>query len=365
MLVDFPTILFFIALFGLCVWAYDYYFNQASRDKANNEIFSQLREITRSEMIRIAEKEVKEAKEAKKALKAKESKVLNNKKIETEEMDKTHFIHAPDGRVLIVDKKNYEKLSFEPLVLEYSKAFFPIIVLVIILRSFIAEPFKIPSDSMVPTLLDGDFILVNKSAYGIHLPLINKKIINVDKPKRGEVVVFRYPPVPSTNFIKRVIGLPGDTIRYQNHKLTITTADNKKVDIQYKELTRYKDDGKGNDYFNYIRHHEYFGSKKHPVIQDYQYDRSRGFTCLDANNEFTVPKGHYFVMGDNRDWSSDSRVWCSFPKENLVGRAVAVWFNVDPLYFKNSFELINIFGFRIKPAFWQYMRGSRMFKGIN
>lgn len=228
----------------------------------------------------------------------------------------------------------------EPVWVEYGASFFPVILLVFLLRSFIVEPFKIPSGSMIPTLLVGDFIAVNKFTYGIRLPVINKKIIELNKPARGDVVVFRYPPDPSLDYIKRVVGLPGDRVAYVNKRLTIN---GKPVAIE-----------KVGDYFDAERmfytprYEEELGDQRHMllieddappfvphVMQFPQRDKclynSEGFTC-------EVPDGHYFVMGDNRDNSQDSRVWGFVPDENLVGKAFYIWFNFGDLKRIGSFR---------------------------
>jgi len=204
----------------------------------------------------------------------------------------------------------------EPILVEYSRSLFPVILVVLILRSFFVEPFRIPSGSMMPTLLVGDFILVNKFDYGIRLPVINTKIINIGEPKRGDVVVFRYPNDPSTDYIKRVIGLPGDRISYYN----------KKVFVNGKELTQqeqsiYEGVGSGiGESGSHLINENVFGVKHHILLND---DRPT------LNGDYVVPAHHYFVMGDNRDNSNDSRFWGFVPEENLVGKAFMVWMNWD------------------------------------
>lgn len=221
----------------------------------------------------------------------------------------------------------------EPWWVEYGASFFPVILIVFVLRSFIVEPFKIPSGSMIPTLLIGDFIAVNKFTYGIRLPVINKKVIDLNLPQRGDVVVFRYPPDPSLDYIKRVVGVPGDKVAYQSKRLSING-----------QMVAIERDG---DYFDAERMFytprfvEKLGDVGHQVLVE---EESPGFVphvmqfphrdkCL-YNNEGViceVPDGHYFVMGDNRDNSQDSRVWGFVPEENLVGKAFFVWFNFSDL----------------------------------
>jgi len=203
----------------------------------------------------------------------------------------------------------------EPWYVEYAKSFFPVLFIVLILRSFIAEPFRIPSGSMMPTLLVGDFILVNKFAYGVHLPVLHTRIFEVGDPKRGDVVVFRYPRDPSLDYIKRVIGLPGDHIGYVNKTLYVNGKPMDKV------LQGPYTDGGAYAQPNEFLYKEDLEGVKHDVI----INRSR--RRFDA--EYTVPDGHYFAMGDNRDNSNDSRYWGFVPEENLVGKALLIWMNWD------------------------------------
>lgn len=228
----------------------------------------------------------------------------------------------------------------QPLWLEYTASLFPVIAAVFFLRSFIVEPFKIPSGSMMPTLLVGDFILVNKYTYGIRLPVINKKIIDINKPQRGDVMVFRYPRDPSLDYIKRVIGLPGDTIVYTNKQLFI----NGEAAV-YKQLPDYLDEER----LGYSQQFtEQIGSMSHRILNDPDrfiplFDTGDFPTknlCAYTNTSVrcTVPPGHYFMMGDNRDHSSDSRVWGFVPEENIVGRAFFVWMNIKDIKRIGSFQ---------------------------
>lgn len=199
----------------------------------------------------------------------------------------------------------------EPVLVEYCRTFFPVILAVLLVRSFLFEPFRIPSDSMMPTLLDGDFIFVNKYAYGIRLPVINMKIVEIDEPERGDVVVFRLPADPSTNYIKRVVGLPGDRIAYGADRLYIN---GKRMPISMRGAYRE---------FGYEANlvEESLGDKKHKLLLIPQRPGREG--------EWRVPKGQYFVMGDNRDNSRDSRFSGvgTIPESLLVGRAVRIWMN--------------------------------------
>ena len=218
--------------------------------------------------------------------------------------------------IFVLSKKRAVNAK-EPILVEYSKSFFPVIFLVFFIRSFIAEPFKIPSGSMMPTLLAGDFILVNKFSYGFRVPILNHTIIEVDKPDRGDVFVFHYPPKPSIDYIKRVVGLPGDVIEYKSKTLYIN---DKKI-----EQTLV---GKYPYIMNEIHHieakefKEALGSVNHSIL----------IHDLPAENfKFEVPQGHYLAFGDNRDNSADSRVWGFVPEHNLVGRAFFIWFNFSEL----------------------------------
>lgn len=224
-----------------------------------------------------------------------------------------------DGQASMSDKKlseAQEKILREPILVEYSRSLFPVILIVLVLRSFLVEPFRIPSGSMMPTLLVGDFILVNKFAYGVRLPVINTKIINIAEPKRGDVVVFRYPKDPSTDYIKRVIGLPGDTITYSNKQLYIN---GKAIDVKDEDV--YQGVGSGVGMSGARLELENLDGVKHNIL----IDKHRP----SMNNEYVVPAGHYFVMGDNRDNSNDSRYWGTVPEQNLVGRAFMIWMNWD------------------------------------
>ncbi|HXV11494.1 MAG TPA: signal peptidase I [Burkholderiales bacterium] len=225
----------------------------------------------------------------------------------------------------------------EPWWIEYPKSFFPVILVVFLLRSFLVEPFKIPSGSMLPTLLVGDFILVNKYTYGIRLPIVNRKIIAVNSPRRGEVMVFRFPEDPSLDYIKRVVGLPGDRVEYRDKRLSINGAPVRvKPDGEY----TYVESG-----YNFVSARlltEVLGEVNHSILiqpdvpsvhlagvrrfpfrENCAYN-DQGFVC-------TVPAGHYFLMGDNRDSSSDSRYWGFVPEANIVGKAFMIWWNFDEL----------------------------------
>lgn len=208
------------------------------------------------------------------------------------------------------------QLPGPPLLVDYAKSFFPIFLFVLVLRSFVVEPFRIPSASMMPTLLIGDFILVNKYDYGIRLPVINRKIISNGTPRRGDIIVFRYPENPSVPFIKRVVGLPGDHVAYYDKTLYING-----VPMKQTAIGPYDAGGPGSIMNGASHRIEDLGVLEHDILLDIdRYSREV---------EGTVPEGHYFVLGDNRDNSKDSRYWGFVPDENLIGRAFLIWMNWD------------------------------------
>lgn len=243
------------------------------------------------------------------------------------------------GAVWLLDhfvlRRNRVQGKPEPWWVEYPKSFFPVILIVFLLRSFLVEPFKIPSGSMLPTLLVGDFILVNKFTYGIRLPVVNIKLADLNQPQRGEVMVFRYPENPSLDYIKRVVGVPGDKIEYRDKRLTINGEAVKTVaagEYNYVEG--------GLNFVATLRLDENLGNSRHAIlvqsgVPGVQIGGVRSFpfrnNCAynDAGFACTVPPGHYFMMGDNRDSSSDSRYWGFVPEANIVGKAFLIWWNFD------------------------------------
>jgi signal peptidase I len=204
----------------------------------------------------------------------------------------------------------------ESTFVEYCKSFFPVILAVLLLRSFLVEPFRIPSNSMMPTLLTGDFILVNKYAYGIRLPVLNNKVVEMGEPGRGDVVVFRYPKDPSVDYIKRVVGLPGDRVGYYNKIIYLNGEPVGQVPAGV-----YIGVGSGISMSGASERQEQLGDVLHDILV---MPRTPGL-----EGEYVVGENEYFVMGDNRDNSNDSRYWGPVPEANLVGKAFRVWMNWD------------------------------------
>ncbi|HUQ09530.1 MAG TPA: signal peptidase I [Steroidobacteraceae bacterium] len=239
----------------------------------------------------------------------------------------------------------------EPGTVDYARSFFPVAFIVLVVRAFIFEPFRIPSDSMMPTLLDGDFIVVNKYAYGLRWPVLNEKFLDTGAPQRGDVVVFRYPPNPSVNYIKRLVGLPGDRVEVHDDHLVINGET-----LQLQNVSNFVD----NCYVGMNLADETIGTHSHQVLscrsesglsgtpggeplpacdRKMVLRRGGGYVCHQSppdardggNYQFeVVPPGYYLMIGDNRDNSEDSRVWGLVPDQNLVGKATRIWFNFDP-----------------------------------
>ena len=226
-----------------------------------------------------------------------------------------------------------ETILAQPWWLDWTAGLFPVLISVFFLRSFIVEPFKIPSGSMIPTLLVGDLILVNKFHYGLRLPVLNTKITEGEKPQRGDVMVFRYPPKPSLDYIKRVVGVPGDTVAYLNKRLTINGQA-----VPTDSVPEFFDE----DAMRYFKQfEEKFGTQSHRVLNDEQrpafvpgadkFPGSEGCNYTIEGVTCKVPEGHFFMMGDNRDNSMDSRYWGFVPEKNIVGKAFFVWMNFGNL----------------------------------
>jgi signal peptidase I len=229
----------------------------------------------------------------------------------------------------------------EPGIVDYARSFFPVALVVLVLRSFVFEPFRIPSDSMMPTLEDGDFILVNKFSYGLRLPVTNAKILSIGEPQRGDVVVFRYPPDPAINYIKRLVGLPGDHVRIESDRIFVNGEA-----VEFTEQGLYSD----GCYDGMQLAEERLGERRHqvlycqtagdivtPPLPNCGRGLERGYVCPAdripgperGDMEIDVPAGQYLMIGDNRDNSADSRYWGFVPEANLVGNAKRIWFNWD------------------------------------
>lgn len=203
----------------------------------------------------------------------------------------------------------------EPVIVEYARSFFPVLLVVLLLRSFVAEPFRIPSGSMLPTLEIGDFILVNKFAYGVRLPVLHTKVLPVGEPQRGDVMVFRYPQNPKVDYIKRLVGVPGDVVEWDNKALKVNGKEADRTVVSEYEV---KQEGMSRPT---LRLAEKVGEVGHDILI---VPNSMG-----PKGSITVPEGHYFVMGDNRDMSNDGRMWGLVPEENVVGKATYVWMHFN------------------------------------
>jgi len=230
-----------------------------------------------------------------------------------------------------------EKYSHKPKIVQWSIELFPVLLLVLVFRGFIFEPFRVPSNSMMPTLLTGDFILVNKFDYGLRLPITNTKLVKFSNPDRGDVIVFRYPNYEKNagysgvDFIKRIVALPGDVISYKKDQL-IVNGDS--VDI--KKIGPYTGVDSGKSMNNYRLVREVFDSTSHDIILNPK-GHSKDLV------EITIPEGHYFVMGDNRSHSSDSRFWGFVPEDYIIGRAIGIWLHWDWNYNTMQFSRIGSF----------------------
>ena len=241
------------------------------------------------------------------------------------------------GAIWLLDvlflKRGRDRDAKEPMLVEYAKSFFPVILVVFALRSFLVEPFKIPSGSMMPTLLVGDFILVNKFTYGIRLPVINTKVVELNNPKRGDVMVFRYPGDPSLDYIKRVIGVPGDVVEYRDKKLTINGKP-----VPSTNTGTYSYVGNGLNYITAMVYKERLNGTDHTMmtepdkpsvyptqVVDFPYRENCSYNAEGEGFVCKVPQGQYFMMGDNRDASYDSRYWWVVQDRIIVGKAFFIW----------------------------------------
>jgi signal peptidase I len=222
-------------------------------------------------------------------------------------------------------EQELERLSREPIVTEYAKSFFPVLLFVLTLRSFLFEPYQVPTGSMIPTIKIGDFILVNKFAYGLRLPVLGTKILDVGEPQRGEIMVF-IPPHVNQYFIKRVIGLPGDTIRYENQRLSVNG------ELVPDEFVSSVSVDTGIGPLDGVLNSATYNGVTHATQHIPGVNSSRG------RSSWIVPAGHYFMIGDNRENSADSRVWGAVSEENIVGKAIAIWLHKDPGLNLPSFE---------------------------
>ncbi|EOS8333468.1 signal peptidase I [Vibrio vulnificus] len=228
-----------------------------------------------------------------------------------------------------LDAQTLAKAKMQPWWVENSVSIFPVIAFVLVLRSFIYEPFQIPSGSMMPTLLVGDFILVEKYAYGLKDPVWRTQLVETGKPERGDIVVFKYPPSPNIDYIKRVVGLPGDTVRYNRQKEICIQPKGERVchmairnNVVESEFIQ--------DGINLTQTDEQLGEVKHQIlVNPLRQDRVEAYAPRAGVSEWVVPQGQYFVMGDNRDNSADSRYWGFVPEANLVGKAVAIWISFE------------------------------------
>ncbi|MEF1336037.1 signal peptidase I [Vibrio rotiferianus] len=228
-----------------------------------------------------------------------------------------------------LDAVTLQKVESQPWWVENSVSIFPVIAFVLVLRSFIYEPFQIPSGSMMPTLLVGDFILVEKYAYGLKDPVWRHQLVETGKPERGDIVVFKYPPQPNIDYIKRVVGLPGDTVRYSSDKQICIQSKGesvcKPVKLSNVEESQFIQNG-----IPLIQMNEKLGDVEHQIlVNPIVRNRVENYYPRSGTSEWVVPQGQYFVMGDNRDNSADSRFWGFVPEANLVGKAVAIWISFE------------------------------------
>lgn len=240
----------------------------------------------------------------------------------------TGIIYLCDALFLAAKRRSKFEASAEeneqapeaPWLIETSRSFFPVLAIVLILRSFLIEPFQIPSGSMLPTLEVGDFILVNKFEYGLRLPVLGTKVVQLGEPQRGDIMVFKYPEDRKTNYIKRVVGVPGDLIKYENKRLTINgklVDETLLANLQKNQLFE-----------------EQLADVSHKIFKTTLYPN------IGAEGLWKIPDGHYFMMGDNRDNSNDSRFWGLVPDELIVGKAFAIWMHWPSIGVLPSFSRV-------------------------
>lgn len=242
---------------------------------------------------------------------------------------RAQVLAAAEAQTEQLDAQVVEKLQTQPWWVENSVSIFPVIAIVLVLRSFIYEPFQIPSGSMMPTLLVGDFILVEKYAYGIKDPVWRKELVATGKPEHGDIAVFKYPPQPNIDYIKRVIGLPGDTVRYSAQKELCVQPQGERT-CRPLPLSNVRESEFSQNNIPLMQMNETQGELQYEVLaHPLRRDRVEAYMPRPGVNEWVVPQGQYFVMGDNRDNSADSRYWGFVPEENLVGKAVAIWISFE------------------------------------
>lgn len=234
---------------------------------------------------------------------------------------------APTRTTATAVGEQVERVRRPPAVVEFARSFFPVILVVLLLRSFVVEPFRIPSGSMIPTLDVGDFILVNKFAYGLRLPVIHTKVLDIGEPQRGDVTVFRFPLDPGKDFIKRIVGLPGDVVAYRDKQVFIN---GKPMPLSY--LGPFDGHGSAVNVQAQL-YREILGDVTHTLLLNSPREAGRDL-------RFKVPPHSYFVMGDNRDNSDDSRYWGFVPEGNLVGKAFLIWMSWDGVHNRPAFSRI-------------------------
>jgi signal peptidase I len=243
------------------------------------------------------------------------------------------FLVVTSGLIVVIDygwrKLRYQKKPMPVkggVVVEYAQSFFPILLLVLLLRSFLIEPFRIPTGSLEPTLLVGDFIVVNKYHYGLRLPVFGTKFYQISEPKRGDIVVFRFPLNPKVDFVKRVVGLPGDHISYIDKVLYVNGKPASQIELAADI------EGGSSGYLKNLKQENLLGVKHQIFLRDDLME--------DDFEDIVVPPAHYFMMGDNRDESSDSRSWGFVPEKNLIGQAQWIWLSVDTDHYRLRFKRI-------------------------